>query len=103
MGALISRLLFQPPSSPTPLHPNRYFFLTTESGLKFPAFFIRQPLARYTVLYSHGNAEDLGMIYSYLLELSKLLYINIMAYDYTGYGPKSISNVIQDVKPSEKK
>eukprot|EP01083_Nonionella_stella_P233337 822215_1 len=24
-----------------------------------------------------------------------------MAYDYTGYGPKSISNVIQDVKPSE--
>ena len=44
---------------------------------------------------------DLGMIYNYLLELSRLLYINIMAYDYSGYGPKSISNMIQDVKPSE--
>ena len=39
-----------------------------------------------TILYSHANAEDLGNIYPWCKFLSKMLGVNIMAYDYTGYG-----------------
>ena len=85
MGDAISSLLFQPPT-PTYLHPSRHFWLTTELGSRIPAFFIAHPNASVTILFSHGNAEDLGMIYDWFNDLSRVLRVNIMAYDYTGYG-----------------
>ena len=39
-----------------------------------------------TILFSHGNAEDLGMIYDWFLQLSIELNVNIFSYDYAGYG-----------------
>jgi pimeloyl-ACP methyl ester carboxylesterase len=42
--------------------------------------------ARYTLLYSHGNAEDLGLTASFLCDLARLLQIDILCYDYSGYG-----------------
>lgn len=103
MGKLISTLLFQPPDYPTPLDTRKYFWLSTSVGNKIPAFFIEQPQARFTVLYSHGNAEDLGMIHGSLVELSRLLYVNILAYDYSGYGhgKRRRTNVEKNVEPSE--
>jgi pimeloyl-ACP methyl ester carboxylesterase len=86
MGKIISTLLFQPPENPTTLASSKYFWLKTSRGSQIPAFHIKQSHARFTILYSHGNAEDLGMIYNYVSELSRLLYVNILAYDYTGYG-----------------
>ena len=53
---------------------------------KIPAFFIRRRNATQTILFSHGNAEDLGMMFGRMKELAKKLSVNIMAYDYTGYG-----------------
>jgi len=64
---------------------------------KIPAFYIRRRNATQTILFSHGNAEDLGMMFDRMKELAKKLSVNILAYDYTGYGmslPKS-------EKPSE--
>ncbi len=57
MGVLISKLLFQPPETPTPMDQRKYFWLKTKNGSKIPVFHIKQPNARFTVLYSHGNAE----------------------------------------------
>ncbi|KAL7543525.1 hypothetical protein ACHAXR_012815 [Thalassiosira sp. AJA248-18] len=85
MGDMISSLLFQPPT-PTYLHPSRHFWLNTEAGGRIPAFFIERPNAQVTILFSHGNAEDLGMIYDWFNDLARVLRVNIMAYDYTGYG-----------------
>jgi fermentation-respiration switch protein FrsA (DUF1100 family) len=85
MGDTISSLLFQPPS-PTYLHPSRHFWLNTAHGSGIPAFFIERPNASVTILFSHGNAEDLGMIYDWFNDLARVLRVNIMAYDYTGYG-----------------
>jgi abhydrolase domain-containing protein 17 len=85
MGDAISSLLFQPPS-PTYLHPSRHFWLTTSNGSNIPAFYIERPGAVVTILFSHGNAEDLGMIYDWFNDLARVLRCNIMAYDYTGYG-----------------
>lgn len=84
MGNAISSLLFQPPP-PTYLHPSRHFWLVTDHG-NVPAFFIERPNANVTILFSHGNAEDLGMIYDWFSDLARVLKVNIMAYDYTGYG-----------------
>ena len=39
-----------------------------------------------TLLYSHGNAEDLGMMYNRMKELARVLGCNVMAYEYAGYG-----------------
>mmetsp|Transcript_26887 Transcript_26887/g.47436 ORF Transcript_26887/g.47436 Transcript_26887/m.47436 type:complete len:291 (+) Transcript_26887:73-945(+) len=85
MGDAISSLLFQPPP-PTYLHPSRHFWLNTAGGSRIPAFFIERPNAQVTILFSHGNAEDLGMIYDWFNDLARVLRVNIMAYDYTGYG-----------------
>jgi pimeloyl-ACP methyl ester carboxylesterase len=85
MGDAISSLLFQPPP-PTYLHPSRHFWLNTSTGSRIPAFFIERPNAQVTILFSHGNAEDLGMIYDWFNDLARVLRVNIMAYDYTGYG-----------------
>lgn len=85
MGEMISSLLFQPPP-PTYLHPSRHFWLTNAFGGRIPAFFIEWPNAKVTILFSHGNAEDLGMIYDWFNDLARVLRVNIMAYDYSGYG-----------------
>jgi pimeloyl-ACP methyl ester carboxylesterase len=85
MGDAISSLLFQPPP-PTYLHPSRHFWLNTDHGSRIPAFFIERPGAMVTLLFSHGNAEDLGMIHDWFNDLARVLRVNIMAYDYTGYG-----------------
>lgn len=91
MGDAISSLLFQPPP-PTYLHPSRHFWLHTSHGSRIPAFFIERPAATVTILFSHGNAEDLGMIYDWFNDLARVLRVNIMAYDYTGYGKSGIGS-----------
>jgi alpha-beta hydrolase superfamily lysophospholipase len=44
------------------------------------------PLHDKVVLYSHGNADDLGRILPYIFHLSATLGCAVMAYDYRGYG-----------------
>jgi hypothetical protein len=59
--------------------------LTTASGTRISAQLFESPGARYTVLYSHGNAEDLDDI-DYLVEQLRGLGVSVLAYDYEGYG-----------------
>lgn len=42
--------------------------------------------ATLTVVYSHGNAEDLTDLRPNLVRLSQELNVNILGYDYPGYG-----------------
>mmetsp|Transcript_8472 Transcript_8472/g.10710 ORF Transcript_8472/g.10710 Transcript_8472/m.10710 type:complete len:288 (+) Transcript_8472:120-983(+) len=81
----IDSLLFRPPE-PTPLHPGCRFWLKTAYGNKIPAIYFKRETAKITFLYSHANAEDLGLMFGWLKCLSKRLNVNILAYDYTGYG-----------------
>jgi len=53
---------------------------------QIPAFFLLRRNAKLTLLYSHGNAEDLGMMYKRMKELARVLCVNVLAYDYSGYG-----------------
>lgn len=52
---------------------------------KISGVYLENPMAEYTVLFSHGNAEDLGTIDSYLKEYYRHQF-SILAYDYPGYG-----------------
>jgi fermentation-respiration switch protein FrsA (DUF1100 family) len=45
--------------------------------------------AKFTLLFSHANAEDLGLIFDHLKTLSEVLQVNVMGYEYTGYGQSS--------------
>ncbi|KAL1207141.1 Alpha/beta hydrolase domain-containing protein WAV2 [Cardamine amara subsp. amara] len=60
--------------------------LTSKSGNKVVATFWKHPFARFTILYSHGNAADLGQLVDLFIELRAHLRVNIMSYDYSGYG-----------------
>ncbi|XP_057502633.1 uncharacterized protein LOC130786334 [Actinidia eriantha] len=58
----------------------------TKRGNKIVAFYLRNPSARLTVLYSHGNAADLGQLYDLFVQLKANLRVNLIGYDYSGYG-----------------
>ncbi len=59
--------------------------LTSADGTKLSAIYLQNPTAKYTIIYAHGNAEDLGDIKPILQKLNKLNF-NVFAYDYRGYG-----------------
>jgi len=86
MGDTISAIVFRPPR-PTPIRSDRHFWLKIDDeGNRVPAFFIKKRNARVTLLFSHGNAEDLGMLYHRMKDLARALKVNVMAYEYSGYG-----------------
>ena len=51
-----------------------------------PAFFFRKNGIKTTIIYSHGNSEDIGHCYSWMESLHESLDVNVIAYDYEGYG-----------------
>nr|GMD12766.1 alpha/beta hydrolase domain-containing protein 17B [Ipomoea batatas] len=68
--------------------------LDTKRGNKIVAFFLKNPCAKLTVLYSHGNAADLGQLYDLFLQLKANLRVNIMGSHFTFF----FENIVQ---PSE--
>lgn len=72
------------------------FYTRTSRGNRMACMFVRcSPTARFTVLFSHGNAIDLGQMSSFYLGLGSRINCNIFSYDYSGYG-------VSTGKPSEK-
>lgn len=69
--------------------------LSTYDGQKISAKFYPNENARYTILFSHGNAEDIGSIESFAANIRDSGF-SVLTYDYRGYGTS-------DGSPSEKK
>ncbi|KAJ9147466.1 hypothetical protein P3X46_029625 [Hevea brasiliensis] len=63
--------------------------LDTKRGNQVVAVYFKNPAASLTLLYSHGNAADLGQMFDLFNELSLHLRVNLMGYDYSGYGQSS--------------
>ncbi|CAA0830032.1 alpha/beta-Hydrolases superfamily protein [Striga hermonthica] len=63
--------------------------LRTRRGNEVVAVHISHPKATSTVLYSHGNAADLGQMYELFVEITLRLRVNLIGYDYSGYGQSS--------------
>ena len=62
--------------------------LTTADGETIFAIYLPNKKAKYTILVSHGNAEDLGTMLPFLLAMHDHGF-SVFSYDYHGYGLSS--------------
>ncbi len=78
------RLMF--PARPACYSDNRQIIkIKTGNGRLISAVYLSNPNAEFTILYNHGNAEDIGYILDFLEEYSDKGF-SVLAYDYEGYG-----------------
>ena len=49
----------------------------TRRGGEIVGVYVGHPLAKSTVLYSHGNAADIGQMYELFIQLSLQLRVNL--------------------------
>ncbi len=89
MGNIVERYAFYPPD---PIQ-HDYIHLTTGDGDKIPIIYLENPNSNYVIIYSHGNATDIGRCREFINLLYNKLNVSILAYDYLGYG-HSIENTI---------
>jgi hypothetical protein len=76
-----------------PMQPRNYSIpdllrLPASDGAEIAALHLRNPNARWTLLHSHGNGEDLESLLP-LLEQYRRRGYSVLAYDYPGYGLSS--------------
>ncbi|NET75141.1 alpha/beta hydrolase [Okeania sp. SIO1F9] len=93
------RLIFLP--RPSSYQENQEFVkLQSSNTVQITGVYLALPKAKYTILYSHGNAEDLGEILPRLRDLRDIGF-SIFSYDYQGYGTSqgnpSVKNAYQDI------
>lgn len=86
-------IIFQPHRSSYSDNPG-IIKITSSNGKKISAVYLPNPDARFTLLVSHGNAEDLGDIREWLEDMRQAGF-SVFAYDYQGYGTS-------EGRPSEK-
>ena len=89
MGAIVSAIAFpHPPKKYSEQilrsRPDLKFLRTARCGYRIPTVHIRKCGAKYTIIYSHGNAEDVGLSLNYLDIISNELDVNVIAYEYPG-------------------
>lgn len=97
---LAERQIFQPQPA-TYQDSSEILKLTTSDGIRISALHLPNPQATYTLLLSHGNAEDLGDLRPFLAYLRSLGFA-AFAYDYRGYGTSegspSEQNAYRDIE-----
>lgn len=118
---LINTFLFNPPPPPSSSFPKQgaqqqqqqqsswyefgtaVDFVWTARGERIAVTHLRQRGAAITILYSHANAEDLNQAYPFMHRLAVELNVNVVGYDYSGYGASSgtcVSSRWKKAKPS---
>jgi abhydrolase domain-containing protein 17 len=90
---LADGVIFQPPA-PQYRDGKELVRFPSANGAQIAALYLNHPDAKYTILYSHGNAEDLGWNRDLLEEYHRRGF-NVLGYDYQGYG-------LSEGKPSER-
>jgi len=78
------RMIFPRPPVTYSLTPD-YIQLTTPDGVKLAARHWANPRAKFTLLYLHGNYEQLGSLAEYMPKFVEAGYA-VFAFDYRGYG-----------------
>jgi fermentation-respiration switch protein FrsA (DUF1100 family) len=78
------RMIFLPPESSYEQGPGVLKIKTT-GGAVISAVYLCEPNSEFTILYSHGNAEDIGDLRE-LFEMFREEGYSVLGYDYRGYG-----------------
>lgn len=88
MGGVVAQLAFPVPNKEYGIHALQQrrdrITLQTANDQSIVAIYIRKNSGR-TILYSHGNAEDLGQILPYIDRMAETCAADVLAYDYCGY------------------
>lgn len=99
LALLFSEQLIFAPQAPSYVHlPHE---VKIESGGEIiNAVYLEHSTAKYTLLFSHGNAEDLGNVFPFMEQFHALGY-SVLMYDYRGYGTSegtpSVRKTYQDI------
>ncbi|XP_042903098.1 alpha/beta hydrolase domain-containing protein 17C [Parasteatoda tepidariorum] len=78
-------------------------FMQTSKGSIIAVVFIKcTENKNYTILYSHNNANDIGSVFDFCIDLSLKTGCDVVTYDYSGYGRStgkpSEKNIYADIK-----
>jgi fermentation-respiration switch protein FrsA (DUF1100 family) len=97
---LVSDRLIFAPQAPSYTHLPGEVQIVSRHGERINAVYLEHPAAKKTILFSHGNAEDLGNVVPFMQQFYDLGY-SVLMYDYRGYGTSegrpSTRNAKQDV------
>ena len=95
------RMIFLPPKPASYQDNASITKIPLPTGQQLSAIHLKNPDAKYTLLYSHGNAEDLGYLSSLFQQYYDLGF-SIIGYDYRGYGTSdgksSEANSYEDIQ-----
>lgn len=72
--------------------------LTSKNKTRVPVLCFRMPGAKLTIIFSHGNATDIGAMYILFFMIAHSCNVNVVGYDYTGYG----ASAQYGVRPTER-
>jgi fermentation-respiration switch protein FrsA (DUF1100 family) len=95
------RMIFLPPS-PSYRAGQLPIVMVPRDGASIAVLHLPNPRAGVTLLYAHGNAEDLGQLAPWLEELRRAGFA-VVAFDYRGYGmstggPPSAMGAVHDME-----
>lgn len=83
----VEKFIYYPPK-PTYSNSDKLIKIPTHNGGKIAAVYLANANAKFVILLSHGNGEDLGMLFPYIREIQRNGFA-VLAYDYRGYGQSS--------------
>eukprot|EP01095_Lingulamoeba_sp_RSL-Kostka_P006737 TRINITY_DN2128_c0_g1_i1.p1 TRINITY_DN2128_c0_g1~~TRINITY_DN2128_c0_g1_i1.p1 ORF type:complete len:270 (+),score=87.57 TRINITY_DN2128_c0_g1_i1:233-1042(+) len=97
MGSSYSSLVFLPPHPSYTKDDSRVKFINGENGNDIPIMTFKGTTSEnpYYILFTHGNAEDIGQSADWYRIIATSTDTNVIAYDYSGYGHNS------ETQPSE--
>jgi fermentation-respiration switch protein FrsA (DUF1100 family) len=99
-----NQLLFRPPN-PSYTEAFGIIHVPTRSGKEIACKLYENPDAQYTILFSHGNAEDIGTIAPFNRRLRDSGFA-VFTYDYQGYGlsegSPSVEAAYEDIQAAYK-
>ena len=72
--------------------------LRTKTNTTIPMVLLRCKDAKFTIIYSHGNATDVGAMFFMYAMIAVACKVNVIGYDYTGYG----ASIEGGIQPTEK-
>ena len=95
------RMIFLPPS-PSYRTGQLPIVMVPTDGAAIATLYLPNPRAGVTLLYAHGNAEDLGQLAPWLEELRRAGFA-VVGFDYRGYGmstggPPSAAGAVHDME-----
>jgi fermentation-respiration switch protein FrsA (DUF1100 family) len=96
------RMIFLPPRASYGVRQLPIVLVPTGDGAAVATLHLPNPRASLVLLYSHGNAEDLGQLAPWL-EQYRAAGFSVLAFDYRGYGastggPPSAEGAVRDME-----